>query len=332
MTSIADLRRLTPDLRGLGDIRLVTIDNGPGRGQRMLLMRNASGIGFEVAVDRGFDPGALTFRGINIGWNAPTRMPAPPFPHDAEDGLGMLRSLDGLLATCGLDHYGLPVTGPSRHLAYANRQCIQYPLHGRISGQPATLIGYGMTEGDAPVLWCEAEVRQSAVFAEVLVLRRRIELALVGDTISIVDRVTNAGFRPARHGVLYHCNIGYPLLDHDSEPTGVLTTMRTAWDERPPRPDPDAEEMVDAIALDASPDIVEAGLHNPRLNMGFTLRFRRSQLPGLALWRCWQSGIFVLGIEPNSALGGDQLDPDTSPEAFLAAGETRDYALEFILS
>lgn len=48
-----ELQEKTPDFRGVADIRLVTMEDGPGRGQRLLIARNASGVSFEIAVDRG---------------------------------------------------------------------------------------------------------------------------------------------------------------------------------------------------------------------------------------------------------------------------------------
>ncbi len=333
--SLGELRRLTPDLRGLADARLVVVDNGPGRGQRMLLLRNAAGLTLEIAVDRGFDLAAITFRGINIGWNSPTGLPRPSFPHDLESGFGILRGLDGFLATCGLDNYGLPAEGSAEHLAYALRKSVHYPLHGRISAHPATLMGYGLSEGETPVLWCEGEIRQAAVFGEVLTLRRRIELRLFDGSISLSDTVTNRGFRPARHGVLYHFNVGFPFLDASSKLTGALERLAPQWQQSPPIAADDAEEEVDSFEPDADADgIVRAGMVNPALagGMELELAFNKAQLPRLALWRCWQSGLFVVGIEPCSGLDPDALTyegPGTGP--FLEPGEIKRYDIKLTI-
>lgn len=83
-----DLLRRTADLRALADIRLVTLDDGPGRGQRLLIGRNANGVAFEIAVDRGFDVSGLSFRGTNVGWHSPTQMVFPTHDPDSEEGLG----------------------------------------------------------------------------------------------------------------------------------------------------------------------------------------------------------------------------------------------------
>jgi Domain of unknown function (DUF4432) len=325
------LRRYTPDLRSVAEIRLVTLENGPGRGQRLLIARNAAGLAFEVAVDRAFDLCALTYRGINLGWRSPTQLPASPFPHDLDDGLGILRNFDGLIVTCGLDHYGEPAEGPAQHFIYPIRRRIQYPLHGRISAQAATLIGYGLDESAAATLWCEGEVRQAAVFGEVLVLRRRIELDLFGRQIRQSDVVLNQGFRPTRHGLLYHINLGYPLLDRDVELIGGFGRLKETFRSAPPVPDDHAEELFDQIEPEADGEgMVMVGMRNPTLLAGVSLRvrFSKAQLPQVGLWRCWQSGLYAMGIEPCSGLDpGALVYNGKGTPHFLEPGARRRYEL-----
>ena len=79
---------------------------------------------------------------------------------------------------------------------------------------PARLAGYGEHwDGDRCTLWCEGLVQQSAVFGEDLHLRRRIEAEVGTDEIRVVDRVVNHGFYETPHMLLYHLNVGYPVLD-----------------------------------------------------------------------------------------------------------------------
>lgn len=330
-----ELRRHSGDLRAFGEVRLVTLDNGPGRGQQLLLCRNASGLELEIAVTRGFDISALRFRSFPLGWHSPVGFSGPS-AYELESGFGMLRSLDGFLVTCGLDHHGEPAEGPAQHFNYPARASIQYPLHGRISGQAATLIGHGLDasrlgESSEAVIWCEAEVRQAAVFGETLVLRRRIEIDLFASRIRLRDVVTNEGFRPTRHAMLYHLNMGFPLLDRNAQPVGELSALRSNFDSAPPVPDDDAREICDTLNPEGDADgLVTMGLHNPSLCGGLTVRveYSKTQLPRCDVWRCWQSGIYVFGIEPRTDPGSDSLryaGPD-SP-CFLEAGAARRYEL-----
>ena len=54
-----------------------------------------------------------------------------------------------------------------------------------------------------------------AVFGEQLVLTRRIEADLGGTSVRITDTVTNTGATACPHMMLYHCNIGFPVVDDD---------------------------------------------------------------------------------------------------------------------
>lgn len=176
-----------------------------------MVVRNASGIGLEISPDRGFDISSATWRGINIGWNSANGLPWPMNPVDAEDGLGFYRNLDGFLVTCGLDHIGGALRTNASHFIHKHRKEVFHPLHGRISSQRASISGYGVDwNRETPIIWAEAVIRQSAMFGENLVLRRRIEVEVFGGSIRITDLVENLGFRPTPHAILYHINFGYP--------------------------------------------------------------------------------------------------------------------------
>jgi hypothetical protein len=126
--------------------------------------------------------------------------------------------------------------------------------------------------------------------------------------------------------MLYHCNIGFPLLDGDSEPIGVLAQMKHSFDAAPPRPRDDHVEQVDWLKLaGVRGERVWGGIRNPRLAGGLELRVEvdASMLPNMAVWRAYQSGIFALGIEPCTASSCEPLG------AWLQAGESRDYEIAF---
>ena len=56
-------------------------------------------------------------------------------------------------------------------------------------------------------------MRQVALLGENLSLRRRIELRAGRPEIIITDRISNDGFVATPHMLLYHINVGWPLLD-----------------------------------------------------------------------------------------------------------------------
>lgn len=317
--------------RGLGDLRLVMLEEGPARGQRLLQMRTAMGLEADIAIDRGFDIAGLRFRGINVGWLGPAHNAAPSSADD--QGLGLLRAFDGFLVTCGLDHHGLPGVGPADHFNYPNRTDVVYPLHGRVNSIPALLEHRCIDlDSEEPSIRCVGLVRQSALFAEVLELRRTIELPLLGSTLIIDDQVTNRGSTPARHGMLYHMNLGYPLLDEATLVTGMESRTIDSWKAHPPSPSPDAVETFELVRPENSgkPEIV---VSNPACDgLALRLRYDSAALPALGLWQTIQSGIFVLGIEPQTVLGPTSESYREGHSDFLMPGETRRYRIEVELS
>jgi hypothetical protein len=306
----------TGALHQVAGVELLEHADGPERGVRVLEFKTGAGLGFRVAVDRGFDLLAADWRGIPIGWRSPTGARHPGLASVEENrGWGFLRSFTGLLATCGLDQALAPVTASAAHYIYPGFTETDHPLHGRISQIPARLVGYGERwDGDACTLWAEGEVAQAAVFGENLMLTRRIEAALGGASISVTDRVENRGFRPTPHMLLYHYNFGWPLLDGGAElliPSraivhavhGALHAQGVGYRVQGP-PAADFSEQVyehDVVADEGG--MARAALINPALGaggLGVLLEWDRTALPCLIQWQCLQSGLYVLGIEPST--------------------------------
>lgn len=319
---LPELRKRTVDLRGVADIRLMQVEDGPGRGQRLFILRNSTGLGLEIAVDRGFDICSAAWRGVNIGWNSANNLPWPPNSVDAEDGVGFYRNLDGFIVTCGLDHFGAAGRIDATHFIHKHRKEVFNPLHGRISSQRATISGYGIEwEKDAPVIWAEGVVRQSSVFGENLVLRRRVEVEVFGGTIRINDIVENRGFRPTPHAILYHVNFGYPFLDETIRITGNLEPSQMEMfnsENKAPR-----DNFIDyfneiPVATDTSEVVVE--LCNETIGGGIRtqLVFDRDSLPDFGIWRAFQSGVYALAFEPMRR---------ASRETELLPGERASYRL-----
>lgn len=331
---LLELRKRTVDLRGVADIRLVQVEDGPGRGQRLFLVRNAIGTAIEIAVDRGFDICSARWRGVNIGWNSANNLPWPPNSPDAEEGVGFYRNLDGFIVTCGLDHFGAAGRGDASHFMHKHRKEIFHPLHGRISSQRATISGYGVDwEKESPVIWAEGVVRQSSVFGENLVLRRRIELEVLGGTIRIDDVVENCGFRPTPHAVLYHVNFGYPFLDEGAEILGNIDgEFISAFNTEAKQPIDDYTDYFQEVSIVGPSSTAAIEVRNNALANGImaSVAFSRDQLPDFGVWRAFQSGVYALALEPMKRTKG--YERHGTETCFLAAGETASYWLEVKLS
>lgn len=302
--------------------------DGPASGARRVRLVNGGGLEIDVHPDRGLDIGQVTCDGVPVAWMSPVGLTSPHAYEPA--GNGWLRTFSGgLLATCGLDAFGPPsrVGGT------------EFGLHGRIGTTPATVTGASVNADEVVVT---GEVRQTSVFGEHLVLRRRISTAIGSDEFIIVDRVTNEGFEPAPHMVLYHVNLGWPLLDEDSTITIPSTSARPRDDDASvgfdhrlewPAPIPGFAEQVFHHRFDGATEDPWVRVVNPRLGLDFAMSFGLETLPYLVQWKMSGEGHYVLGVEPTNAdtLAGRADAESSGAVAMLAPGQSVQHHLTFRL-
>ena len=270
-----DLRRRSALLRGLAETRVVRVEDGPGAGGRLVEVRTPSGLALDVALDRGGDVLRLAWRGVEVGWHSAACAPAPWPALEDDRGLGFLRGFDGFLVTCGLDHHGLPAETPADAFAYPPRGAMVHPLHGRIMAARAELLRRE-TDWEAGVVRLRTLARQASVFGEVLELDRSLTIALHEPRLRIDDTVTNRGWRPTRHAVLYHVNLGHPLLGEAARLTGDAWPLRDRLDGGGAAPADDHVEIVEAGASPAG----GVGLVKPRLGRAPRPALRRGRAAG----------------------------------------------------
>jgi hypothetical protein len=248
-----------------------------------------------------------------------------------------MRGFSGLLCTCGLDHIRQPDRGSADHFDLPLRREIQYPMHGRGAFQPATLRGYGERwEGDECHLWCEGTVVQAQVLGEHLTLTRRIEARVGGASVEITDTVTNEGFAATPHMLLYHINLGWPLLDEGARMVAPVTAIRSA--NMPPsvqqsgyrvQPGPmpgHVQQVFDLEVVSEAGGLVPVALVNDRLALGFSLEFDARAFRCLQQWQAFGEGVYGFGLEPATSHWGSRADAERAGEViWLAHRESRTY-------
>ena len=335
------------DLAAAGGVRSVVLEDGVGRGIRVLEFRTGGGLRFDVLVDRAMDIGLAEFDDVSVGWRSATDFRHPGL-HEVndEDGLSWLRSMSGLLVSAGLDHTLFGGEVPSEQYHYPPRQTVRHGLHGRIANIPARLTGYGERWDGAPgeeqrcVLWAEGEVRQAANFGEHLVLRRRIEADLGGTEIRLSDTVTNAGFDQTPHMFLYHINVGWPLLAEGARFEAPVA--ETLWRSDSvaaqgashlvlPGPQPGfVEQVYEHVIKPDNDGRSRVRLANDELGKAFELDYDPAAFPAFFEWLNLREGAYAVGLEPSTHhVAGDAAARADGSMIWLGAGDSRRYETVF---
>lgn len=332
----AELLARVGRLEQVAGVQLAEAGDGAERGVRLLRFATGTGFEFEVLVDRGFDIGRAWLAGRPLAWWSPVGL-ISPWLHDAS-GIEWFRGFPGgLVSTCGLDHTLLGGPDDATVFNYPHRQTETYGLHGRYTGLPARLAGYGESwNGDECTLWAEGDVVQAAVFGEQLRLHRRVETDLGGTSLRITDTVTNTGATPCPHMLLYHCNVGFPVVDAGAEllyPAGPGTCVSDAASEdyrSLVAPVPDFVEECYEHDMNAGPDgYVSAAVVNRAAGLGVFQRYRRAALPYHITWRQLGTGTYVVAMEPSTNRDAGRFDARARGELqVLEPGESRGYELE----
>jgi hypothetical protein len=314
----------------LAGIRLVEALEGKGRGCRLLDVWTGSGLRFQVNADRALDISYAEFLGMPLGWRSPAGEVHPAYYEP--QGFGWLRSFTGgLLTTCGLDQFGVP----------AQDEGLEFGLHGRISNCPAVQVNHRASwKGEDYALEITGECRQAALFRENLVLRRRITTSLGSNRIRIEDEITNQGFEPAAHMILYHFNLSFPLVSEYSrlqvQSQETLARDEAAqpglgeWDRFQP-PTEGYREQVFIHRPMADPEgIATVDLVNPRVGLGLRWRYSVANLPYLMEWKMMGKGAYVVGVEPANCngLGGRSATREKGLLPRLEPGETQEYRID----
>jgi hypothetical protein len=241
-----------------------------------------------------------------------------------------------------LDHTLFTAEVAADQYGYPYRKTVWNGLHGRVANTPARLIGYGeeWRSPDECTLWAEGEVRQAAVFGEHLRLRRRIEANLGSNAIRLIDTVTNHGFDATPHMLLYHINLGWPLLEEGARfvapiartvfATESVREQRVSY-QRLPGPQTGFVEQVyvhELVADDAHH--VSAAVVNERLQFGVQVEWSSREFPHFFEWLHLREGAYAIGLEPSThAVGGSEGARADGSMIWLGGGESRSYHTVF---
>lgn len=328
-----ELRQYAGRMEQLAGIRAVEHTDGRARGSRGFDVWTGSGLTFHVLADRALDISSCSLNGKALGWLSPGDEAHPAFFEP--QGLGWLRNWGGgLLSTCGLDHFGSP-----------SEDGESFGIHGRVGNLPAEQVGYRTYwAGDDYRLEISGQVRQTRPFGENLLLRRRISTELGASALTIDDEVINEGHEPAPHMILYHFNLGFPLISPATalELPVSRVTPRTeraaaALDRHLHLQPPTRGFQEEVFIIEAKRDAevrATARITNRETGIAAQLSWGVDTLPYLMQWKMMGEGMYVLGVEPGNTgtLEGRAEARRLNMLVELAPGESRHYSVTFAAS
>jgi hypothetical protein len=274
-------RRLRGGLRD--GVDAVTVSNGALR--------------FVILPTRGMGLWRGDYRGTFLGWRSPVVGPVHPAYVNAHDrgGIGWLGGFDEWLCRCGLASNGPPAEG--------------HTLHGRIANTPARKVEVAV-DPNSHAVTVSGVVEEGSLFGGRLRLTASYTTLPGAPTLTIRDVVENRSARPAEMQLLYHLNMGPPLLEAGARfavPVKELSplTARAAegmdtFAEYGP-PEVGFAEQVYAVvpAADAAGRTL-ALLHNLAADKAVVVRWAVAELPCFTVWKntgAVEDG-YVTGLEP----------------------------------
>jgi len=273
----------------LFDVKQYRLVGGKADGVRAIDVWNGGDLSFTLIADRALDLFTVRYCGHNLSFLSPTGVVDPAYYDD--QNIGWLNSFGGgFLCTCGLQNIGSPDA--------------DHGLHGRISNTPAENVCVELADDGCSVK-ISGIMREARLFGTKLQLKREIYCEKGSDVIRFTDTVTNLGFNRERISMLYHFNMGYPLVSESAKPyiPAIKSVPRNEHAATEPdwsvvhAPTAGFEEMCWYHFLSEK----VLGIDNPAIDTSMRIKFDSPILDRALQWRMFGQGDYVMGLEPASS-------------------------------
>jgi hypothetical protein len=322
-------------------VQMKRLQGGPSDGVDLIQLNNGH-LTLSILPTRGMGVWKAECGHLPVKWDSPVQHPVHPSLVDQSrrGGIGWLDGFNELICRCGLGWHGAPGTDTQRD-ANGNVLSEQFlPLHGRIANLAAHQVCVDVD--DSGLISVTGVIDETSVFGERLRLTSVLSTQAGSSEFAIHDTVTNIGGASAEAEMLYHCNLGTPLL-------GEGSTFHTAAERVVPRnaravegldswetfqgPTTGYAEQVYFVA----PVSDESGkglavLRSPDRQTAVALRFETTTLPWFTLWKNTQAAEdgYCCGLEPSSSLPNNrEFEREQGRVLTLQPNHSVDFRLNF---
>ena len=333
-------RQVVPDVpekitagTGRFGVRSQRLNSGRSAGLTFLTI-DTGNVTATILPDRGMGLWKCWSDDLEFGWQSPVAGPVHPslVPVNDATGIGWLEGFDELLVRCGLQSNGAP--------EFSETGTLRYPLHGRIANLPASRLEI-QVDVENGILDVIGVVSESRFLIYSLELQTRYRFRAGSPVIEIIDTVTNRSSQSGSMQLLYHINVGQPVLQSGS-------AVHAAYRSLAPR-DARAAESVDqwnrcdgpasgyqeqVYFLDPVGDESswsEAMLASADGAFGFAVHFDTRTLPHMTLWKNTASveDGYVVGLEPGTGFPNPRsFEEKNGRVVALQGGESRTFRLK----
>ena len=324
-----DLRQRIGDISQVAGVKPYTLEDGFAQGVKALDIKTGTGFCLTVLPGRALDIAWMEHNGRPAGFIGKGGVTHSSYY--GAYGHEWLRSFyAGVLTTCGLINSGPPEKEGIWDLGQ----------HGRISNTPAVEVSHSTRwEGDELIMSVRGLMRETSIFYENLTLTRTITVKGGENKLTIHDEVQNQGFESIDFMLLYHVNIGFPIVDEGSLLLAPIMNTRGRDEEADKglanymhfeKPTPGYKEQVffHKLAEDEK-GLTFASIINEPMEIGFYISYNQKELPFLTEWKMMGQQDYVVGIEPGNCLPiGRKASKEKGWLDKLEPGNTKSFTLE----
>lgn len=289
--------------------QLKRLSGGLSDGVDLLTVSNGD-LAIKLLPTRGMGVWDMTYAGTRIGWQSPVRGPVhPSYVNLAEpSGLAWLDGFDELLVRCGLESNGAP--------EFSDDGKLRYPLHGRIANLPTRRLEIESNPA-AQSLTVTGIVEEVRFHFAKLRLTSKLTTRIGQKGFTLHDTIENLSETPTDTQLLYHLNLGLPLLQEGSRIVAAVDTVAPrdefssrsmeTWDRIGPEGSLLTEQAYYLRLITDQDSKTSVVLQNDSHSNGVRLEFDAASMPCFTYWknpRAASDG-YVVGLEP----GGNYPNP-----------------------
>jgi len=276
--------------------RRITFRDDVSEGVKAIELRNRAGLSATCLEDQCLDLFDLSFKGINFSFQTKNGLMSNQYFNGVAGEFGY-HWRAGMLYTCGLTNTGGGCQDGN----------LFHSTHGRIGVRPARNVNLVRDENGVTIT---GTMRDSTLAGHQLDLERSVFFPADGKEITITDNLVNREALPQEYMLLYHFNLGYPLLTPGcrvikGKGTGFNKhkggDVPADWAQCTEPADCKDEELFCFRNTADRDGFAYAALINDELGLGCYVKYFLDTLPLLMHWKNMCSHDYVIGLEPSNS-------------------------------